>query len=95
MRKRLAYIGVDVDKLPFKWKHYSLHDSGYSKYSDHFTGENFDGIKFHPTYEAKMWRWLRNHEPVEQDGRTGFWIVGSAPNPNVIKPFYTRRLNHD
>lgn len=95
MRERLRYIGVEPDATPFTWRHHSLHDTGFSKYSDHFKGENFAGITFHPTYEAKMWRWLRTNEPIEQDGRTGFWIVGSAPNPDVIKPFYTRRLNHD
>jgi hypothetical protein len=94
MKARFQHIGMDIDSLPFKWRHHSLHDTGFSKYSDHFTGENFDGITFHPTYEAKMWRWLRNHDPIEQDDRTGFWIVGSAPNQKVIEPFYTRRLEN-
>jgi hypothetical protein len=26
------------------------------------------------------------------DDRTAFWIVGSAPNPKVIEPFYTRKI---
>lgn len=95
MRERLRYIGVDPESTPFTWRHHSLHDTGFSKYSDHFKNETFDGVTFHPTYEAKMWRWLRTTEAVEQDNRTGFWIVGSAPNPDVIRPFYTRRLNHD
>ena len=91
MRERLAYIGVDVDTLPFKWKHYSLHDSGYSKYSDHFKGEEFDGISFHPTYEAKMWRWLTHNDQLDYDDSTAFWIVGSASNTKVVEPFYTRK----
>ena len=90
MRARLQYMGLNVDHLPFKWRHHSLHETGFSKYSDHFNGESFDGINFHPTYEAKMWRWLRTQSPIDQDDRTGFWIVGSAPNPKVIEPFYTR-----
>lgn len=91
MRERLAMLGVDTDKLPFKWRHFSLHDSGYSKYSDHFNGESFDGINFHPTYEAKMIRWLRENDMMfaQPDDRTAFWIVGSAPNTKVIEPFYT------
>lgn len=89
MRERLEYIGVDIDRLPFKWNHHSLHDTGYSKYSDHFKGETFSTITFHPTYEAKMWRWLRQNDPIVRDDETGFWIVGSAPKIEVIKPFFT------
>jgi 1-aminocyclopropane-1-carboxylate deaminase/D-cysteine desulfhydrase-like pyridoxal-dependent ACC family enzyme len=91
MRERLNYIGVDLNKLPFKWDHYSLHDTGYSKYSDHFNGESFDGINFHPTYEAKMWRWLKGTNQITDSGNLGFWIVGSAPQMKVIEPFYTRK----
>ena len=90
LRERLNLMGVNIDKLPFKWIHYSLHDTGFSKYSDHFKDEEFDGIQFHPTYEAKMWRWLRYYNPITQDDKTGFWIVGSAPRTKVIEPFFTR-----
>ena len=90
VKERLRTIGVNTEKLPFQWKHHSLHDTGYSKYSDHFKGEAFDGITFHPTYEAKMWRWLRGTQAIDQDDKTGFWIVGSAPSTKVIEPFYTR-----
>lgn len=89
MRERLTIMGVDPDKLPFVWKHFSLHDSGFSKYSDHFKGEQHEGINFHPTYEGKMVRWLKANGGWRQDDRTGFWIVGSAPNVNVVKPFFT------
>jgi 1-aminocyclopropane-1-carboxylate deaminase/D-cysteine desulfhydrase-like pyridoxal-dependent ACC family enzyme len=89
VRGRMAVMGVDIERLPFRWKHHSLHDTGYAKYSDAFKGEQHDGITFHPTYEAKMWRWLRENRPLDTDDRTGFWIVGSAPNPAVVKPFYT------
>ena len=86
--QRLRYMGVDPKGFGFKWRHHSLHDTGFSKYSDHFNGESYGGINFHPTYEAKMWRYLRTHEPIEPDGKTGFWIVGSAPDVKVIEPFY-------
>jgi 1-aminocyclopropane-1-carboxylate deaminase/D-cysteine desulfhydrase-like pyridoxal-dependent ACC family enzyme len=91
VRERLKVMGVDVERLPFKWSHFSLHDTGYSKYSDHFTGETFDGIKFHPTYEAKMWRWLTHNDKLDYDDTTAFWIVGSAPNIKVVEPFYTTK----
>ena len=93
MRDRLKYIGVDVEHLPFKWRHHSLHDTGYSKYSDKFTGEHFDGINFHPTYEAKMWRWLTHNNKIEFDDKTAFWIVGSAPSTKVIEPYFTRNIS--
>jgi hypothetical protein len=89
VRERLKIMNVDVERLPFKWSHFSLHDTGYSKYSDHFTGEGFDGIKFHPTYEAKIWRWLTHHGHLDYDDKTAFWIVGSAPSIKVVEPFYT------
>jgi hypothetical protein len=91
MRERLVLMGVDVDKLPFEWVHFSLHDSRYSKYSDHFTGECYAGVDFHPTYEAKMWRWLRETDWIQPTGDVGFWIVGSAPNVKVVEPFFTVR----
>ncbi len=91
VRERLNLMGVNTEQLPFNWQHYSLHDNKYSKYSDHFKGEEFDGIKFHPTYEAKIWRWLRENNKLDMDDKTGFWIVGSAPSTKVIEPFYTRR----
>ena len=90
--QRLQYMGVNSSPAswPFKWRHHSLHETGYSKYSDHFNGEKFSTIKFHPTYEAKMWRWLKENEPLSNDNKTGFWIVGSEPDVKVVKPFYTR-----
>lgn len=89
--ERLRYMGVDPARFEFRWKHYSLHETGYSTYDQKFKGERFRGIEFHPTYEAKMWRYLRKHDPIEQDGKTGFWIVGSEPKLSVIEPFYTRK----
>lgn len=91
MRARLALMGVSIADLPFSWQHHSLHDTGYAAYTDKFNGEQWGGIEFHPTYEGKMVRWLRQNTDVftERDGRTGFWIVGSAPRVSVIEPFYT------
>lgn len=95
MLERLAIIGVDHSKLPFQWQHYSLHDHGYASYSERFDGEAFDGIAFHPTYEAKMWRWLRQTNGIEvlSGGRpdsVGFWIVGGPVNAQAVKRFFVR-----
>lgn len=89
---RLNYAGVDLKLLKgLKWRHHSLHDSGYSKYSDQFKGEVWDGIEFHETYESKLWRYLREREPLAQDDTTGLWIVGSAADPKVVEPFMTHQ----
>lgn len=84
---RLAAIGVDIKKLPFRLKYHSLHDTGYSKYTDHFK-EEFDGIKFHPVYEAKMVRWLKENGGLPNDGSSLFWIVGAEPDPKALEKFY-------
>lgn len=89
--KRLNAAGVSTDPLPFRWKHHSLHESNFSTYSEKFRGERFRAIEFHPTYEAKAWRYLRQQDPIRQDGSTGFWIVGAEARPDVVRPFYTRR----
>jgi len=88
LNTRLKYIGVDPDNLPFVLKYYSLHETGYAKYTDHFK-ESFDGITFHPVYEAKMIRWLKENGWIQSDNKTLFWIVGSAPDMKVIEKFYT------
>ena len=92
VRERMQKIGIDVTNLPFAWQHHSLHTTGYSRYSDKFKGERFSSIEFHPTYEAKIWRWQRERRFIPQDDSWGFWIVGSAPNPKVIEPYYLRSV---
>ena len=52
-------------------------------------GTHFDGTVVDPTYEAKMWRWLNAQGGLSADGSTAFWIVGSAPDVNVVRPFFT------
>ena len=91
VRDRMRIMGVNPDDFPFQWKHHSLHDTGYSTYSQKFKGEEFHGIRFHPTYEAKVWRWLREHDPIKQDYTTGFWIIGSAPSTYVISKHFTHK----
>lgn len=87
--ERCAKMGINLDALPFKWKHHSLHDSGFSTYQD-MMPESFDGIQFHPTYEGKMIRYLKSEGWIPQDGTVGFWIVGSEPDLKVLEPFYTQ-----
>lgn len=90
LRERLAVMGVDMNALPFKLKYITLHGE-FSKYTDHFK-ETFDGIQFHPVYEAKMWRWLQQNGGIVPDNKTLFWIVGAAPEPRAMEKFFTTKL---
>jgi len=88
VRERCDKLGFNIDHMPFRWKHHSLHDTGFSTYQD-VMKESFGGIDFHGTYEGKMIRYLKSKGGLNQDGTVGFWIVGSEPKLNVIEPFYT------
>lgn len=90
LRERLAVMGVDITTLPFELKYITLHGD-FSKYTDHFK-ESFDGIQFHPVYEAKMWRWLQQNGGIVPDNKTLFWIVGAAPEPKAMEQFFTTEL---
>ena len=88
LRDRMEYIGMDTSSLPFEWEHYSLHDNNIFGYQDSVQ-ESFDDIKFHPTYEAKCIRHLKNKGWIEPDGKTLFWIIGSEPKLDMIRPYFT------
>lgn len=80
-KKALPYTGIE-------WEHYSLHDNKFSAYQDEMK-EQYSGITFHPTYEGKMIRWLKQNRRLRADNSQCFWIVGSAPQLSVMEPFYT------
>lgn len=90
VKDRLRYMGVEPDNFPFKWKNYSLHATNYAKYSDAFNGEEFEGIKFHFRYEAKVWRWLRESADIPRDGTACFWIIGGIPDVKALEPYFTK-----
>jgi hypothetical protein len=93
--ERLQALGVDTTNLPFEWSHkISLHTSKYAEYGDRMP-ESFGGIDFHPTYEGKMIRWLREREALRPDEGLGFWIVGSEAQLEVVRPFYTHEVRHE
>ena len=86
-RERLRLMGVDPDRLPFRWAERSLHAEGV-KYGDS-ARESFAGIDLHKTYEGKVFRHLRQENLLSSNGRAGFWIVGGQPSVDMVKPFYT------
>lgn len=58
---------------------YDLVGSGFATYQEMWK-EECDGIQFHPTYEAKMMRWLRAGGGADYLGeRAVVWIVGAEP----------------
>lgn len=62
-----------------------LHTPGIVAYGKRVKA-SLDGITFHPTYEAKVVNHLLHHPHlapgfIEGDGTTGFWIIGSEPQP--------------
>jgi len=72
---RLASIGVD---MPSDLELTDLHARGWARYSD-LMPETRDGIRFHPTYEGKVVRYLDSAAPVwwRRDGSVCLWIVGA------------------
>lgn len=89
VKERLDVMGIDPNNLPFKWiNNVSLHESGFASYGDKMK-ESFAGIDFHPTYEGKMIRWLKQNNFLDDPHKLGFWIVGSEPKIDVIQPYFT------
>ena len=83
-----AVAGVDVwgHAKSLYWSHNNLQDRGFTNYQMEMP-ESWLGIDFHPTYEGKVIRWLKNHENLDLHEGTMFWIIGSKPDPEVILPF--------
>lgn len=90
-RQRLRRMGVDPDRLPFRWAERSLHAEGVS-YGDRVR-QSFGGITLHPTYEGKVMRHVLAEDLLARDGRTGFWIIGAEARASVVEPFYTHTTN--
>jgi hypothetical protein len=86
VKRRLRILGVPPTFLGYKWEHTNLQDLGFCTYQMEMP-ESRHGIDFHPTYEGKIIRWLKKNEPINQNGKTAFWIVGAEPKMAVIAPF--------
>ena len=81
VRHRLQVMGIDPAALPFEWDHsISLHTSGYASYGDRMR-DDLCGVPGHPTYEGKIFRWLKANNTLSHNGKEGFWIVGSEADP--------------
>lgn len=86
-KKRLEMLGVT--RFDFEWNtKVSLHDSGFAAYGDRME-EKYEGIRFHPTYEGKIIRWMKKNEALVPDSGLGFWIVAGEADEAVMQPYYT------
>jgi 1-aminocyclopropane-1-carboxylate deaminase/D-cysteine desulfhydrase-like pyridoxal-dependent ACC family enzyme len=76
--KRLDYIDpfIKMYLREFDFVHYNLNGTGYCKYEQLFK-EQYNGVVFHPRYEAKCWRYLKEYHPELLNDKTLFWIIGS------------------
>lgn len=77
LRRRLDFVGVAQELLFVD--HIPLH-GWFAEYGDQMA-ETLDGIAMHPRYEGKVVRFLNQSSLPwwhDRDGRTLFWIVGSA-----------------
>lgn len=85
--ERLAVLGIRREDLPFEVRYVTVQGNPY-KYTDHVKA-SFDGIEFHPVYEAKMWSWLQERGGIAPDNKSLFWIVGGKPSVKALEPFFT------
>lgn len=92
LRERLSFMGVDMDKLPFKIVWHSLHDTKFATYSQHMP-ETVSGIEMHSVYEGKIVRYMKQNGWIKPDNKTLFWVVGGAPKVSTIKPFFNTEVN--
>lgn len=90
-QERLAIISqvanIDAQHWLFHegFEYIDLHGTGAYAYSDRVYAQ-YEGIKFHPNYEAKVFTWLKKHRPRDLfNSKTVFWIVGSEPSLEATK----------
>lgn len=74
MFERLEMMQADISDYEIVW-----HESG-EPYSKTFKGVKQDDITFHPRYEAKCIKHIRENHPELINDKTLFWIIGSYPD---------------
>lgn len=95
MTERLKVLGFTLEHRATNWHthelvcrrgewavpvmFYDLIGEGYITYQKPVY-ESWDGIRFHPTYEAKVVRWLKDRNLRLHSRATTMWIVGAEPN---------------
>lgn len=84
MMTRLARLGTPWSTMPVLIHHHDLHGQGIVRYHDRVRYVS-DDIVLHPTYEAKVARWVDQVDAfpgwAARDGSTCLWVVGAAVAP--------------
>lgn len=90
-QERLSIISsvVKYDAQEYMWhpgfEYIDTHKAGIYKYSDR-VNLTYEGVKLHPTYEAKVFEWMMNNRPHDLfHGKTVFWIVGGEPSLDATR----------
>jgi hypothetical protein len=66
--------------------HYDdLHGMGFTDYQQEVK-ERYADIILHPTYEAKVFKYIRLKRPDLINSKTLFWIIGSQPTLEAMEP---------
>lgn len=77
-------LGGDPVKMPFELYYFNLFKMGYTDYQAKVRCKH-DRITFHPTYEAKVMKWVREFMPEILNENTLFWIIGSQPTIEAMQ----------
>lgn len=79
---------IPESQMPYQTIFYDLHGDKFCKYEDSMK-YRFDNIELHPTYEGKMMTYIEKYLPELINQNSLFWIVGSEPSKEAMKPYYT------
>lgn len=76
-RQKLINENLSLNNIVMEYNIIDLfHQKGF-KYEDKLY-KSFDGIDFHPNYEAKTFNWLENNIDYKKE-KTLLWVVGVEP----------------
>jgi len=70
--------------MPFDLFYFNLFKMGYTDYQANVKCKH-DRITFHPTYEAKVMKWVKEFMPEILNESTLFWIIGSQPTIEAMQ----------
>lgn len=82
---RKERIQEHVEKPSFVVTHYDLHTTNWVRYNDLMPNQ-FGGVDLHPRYEGKVLQYLKEKLPHLINEESMFWIVGSKPTVEAMKP---------
>lgn len=84
IQSNLSNYGIDCSK-EFNIKVHDLYNQKGFVYEKGIRAV-YNGIAFHPQYEAKTFSWLYYQSGIDiHNGANLFWVVGAEPFPNVRK----------